>query len=196
MEDKNKELRYLASAEVRAVPAEDGTESRRVEGYAALYGTTSEDIGFMEVIAPGAFDGVIEVSDVLCLLNHQSSRGVLARSRQGEGSLTLSIDKKGLKYSFDAPNTALGDELLEGIKRGDITQSSFSFSVQKDSWEELEDGTYMRTIEKVRALYDVSPVYYPAYADTSVAIRSLDAIKAEKDTPPAQDGITYNSLSL
>lgn len=195
--NNDRELRYLALAEVRAVPAEDGSESRRVEGYAAMYNSRSEYMGFYEEIAPGAFDGVIEQSDVLAPLNHDSSRGILARSRNGEGSLELTVDDKGLRYAFDAPKTALGDELLEGIRRGDITQSSFCFSIESEKWEELENGEYLRTILKVKRLYDVSPVYHPAYTDTSVAVRSLEAIKKERNTPPAEvSGITYNQLTL
>ena len=71
---------------------------------------------------------------MLCLLNHNEDKGVLARSNKGVGSLTLSIDDRGLKYSFEAPNTALGDELLEGLRRGDISTSSFAFTVKSDSW--------------------------------------------------------------
>ena len=80
------------------------------------------------------------------MLNHNEDKGVLARSNKGIGSLTLEIDDKGLKYSFDAPNTALGDELLEGLKRGDITASSFAFKVGKDKWDKRSDGSYLRTI--------------------------------------------------
>lgn len=86
----------------------------------------------------------------------------------------MSIDDKGLKYSFDAPNTALGDELLEGLRRGDINASSFAFTVGSDSWEKQEDGTYLRTINSIQELFDVSPVYQPAYSATSVDTRGLD----------------------
>lgn len=193
----NKERRYLEVSELRAVPAEDGAESRRVEGYGAVYNVRSQYLGFYEQIAPGAFDGVIEQSDVLAPLNHDTRRGILARSRKGEGSLELTVDDKGLRYAFDAPKTALGDELLEGIRRGDITHSSFCFSIESERWDELEDGEYLRTIIKVKRLYDVSPVYHPAYPDTSVAARSLDAVKEERNTPPAEvSGITYNQLTL
>lgn len=93
-------------------------ESRKVEGYAVVFQSESNDLGgFKEVIDSRALDGIIEKSDVLCLLNHNEDKGVLARSNKGTGSLTLEVDEKGLKYSFEAPNTALGDEVLEGIRR-------------------------------------------------------------------------------
>lgn len=158
-------------------------ESRLVSGYAIVFNSDSNDLGgFTERINPDALNGVVEKSDVLCLLNHNEDRGVLARSNKGEGSLTLEIDEIGLKYSFEAPNTALGDELLEGLRRGDISTSSFAFTVEKDSWSKNEDGSYLRTINSISELFDVSPVYRAAYDATSVKVdaRGLDEIKAEE----------------
>jgi hypothetical protein len=158
-------------------------ESRTVSGYAIVFNSDSNDLGgFIERIEPTSLDGVVEKSDVLCLLNHNEDRGVLARSNKGEGSLTLEIDEIGLKYTFEAPNTALGDELLEGLRRGDITTSSFAFTVGKDSWSKMEDGTYLRTINSINELFDVSPVYRAAYDATSVKAdsRGLDAIKQQE----------------
>lgn len=155
-------------------------ESREVSGYAIVFDSESTGIaGFTEVIDRNALTGVIEKSDVLCLLNHNEDKGVLARSNKGVGSLQLEIDEKGLKYTFEAPNTALGDELLEGLRRGDITTSSFAFTVGKDKWEKRSDGTYLRTIQAINELYDVSPVYRAAYDSTSVKVdsRGLDALK-------------------
>lgn len=158
-------------------------ESRIVSGYAIVFNSDSNDLGgFIERIDPNSLDGVVEKSDVLCLLNHNEDRGVLARSNKGEGSLTLEIDEIGLKYTFEAPNTALGDELLEGLRRGDISTSSFAFTVGKDSWSKMENGTYLRTINSINELFDVSPVYRAAYDATSVKAdsRGLDAIKQQE----------------
>ncbi len=191
----NIERRYVA--ELRK--AEDDPESRRVIGYAAVFGSSSlplmdwERGEFKEVIDRNAFDGVIEQSDVFAVLNHDNSRGVLGRSVNGTGSLSLSVDDHGLRYEFDAPRTALGDELLEGLRRGDITASSFAFSVQDEMWEEQEDKTYKRTILKIGRLYDVSPVYNPAYPDTSVAQRSLDETLHNTTN---NNTITYNNFTL
>lgn len=156
-------------------------DSRKVEGYASVFNSRSKDLGgFTEIIAPSAFEGVIERSDVLALLNHDQDRGVLARSRKGSGSLSLKVDERGLLYSFEAPNTALGNELIEGLKRGDISTSSFAFTVSGEQWTKNEDGSYTRTITQIDKLFDVSPVYNEAYEDTSVALRSLDAVRAEE----------------
>lgn len=154
-------------------------ESRKVEGYALVFNTESEDLGFYETISPEAItEETIRKSDVMCLLDHTKDRGILARSRYGKGSLKLSIDEKGLKYEFDAPRTSLGDELLEMLRRGDINQSSFAFTVASggDKWEK-KDGKYFRTITKIERLYDVSPVYTPAYSSTSVGCRNFDDFK-------------------
>lgn len=158
-------------------------ESRAVSGYAIIFNSESKDLGgFNEVIEPSALEGVLERSDVLCLLNHNEDKGVLARCNQGKGSLTLEVDEKGLRYSFEAPNTSLGDELLEGIKRGDISTSSFAFKVEKDNWTKRSDGRYLRTINSISSLFDVSPVYRAAYEATSVNRRGLDeAIAKDKD---------------
>lgn len=157
-------------------------ESREVSGYAVVFDSLSNDLGgFNEIITRNALDGVIEKSDVFCLLNHDKNKGVLARSNKGTGSLTLEIDDKGLKYRFEAPKTALGDELLEGLRRGDISASSFAFTVGSDSWEKREDGSYLRTINSIKELFDVSPVYQPAYSATSVDTRGLDQLRDKEE---------------
>ena len=176
MEEKKIERRCNAATfEVRA---EEGN-SRHVVGYASVFNSPSADMGFREIIMPGAFDGVIMASDVFALMNHDMSRGVLGRSNKGKGSLTLGIDDTGLKYELDAPNTALGDELVEGIHRGDITASSFAFTVKEERWEKQADESYIRYIDKIDRLYDVSPVYQPAYEATTCDLRGLEAAKAE-----------------
>lgn len=155
-------------------------DNRAVSGYALIFNSESRDLGgFTETIEPSALEGVLERSDVLCLLNHNEDKGVLARWNQGKGSLSLVIDNVGLKYSFEAPKTALGDELLEGIRRGDISTSSFAFTVDKDSWTKRSDGSYLRTINSIALLKDVSPVYRAAYEATSVNTRGLEEAKAK-----------------
>ena len=175
-----KEVRNIG--EIRA-----NVESRNVDGYALVFNSLSENPGgFREQIIPEAVDGVIERSDIMATLNHDASRGILARSRYGSGTLSLEADEKGLRYSFDAPNTSLGDECLEYLRRGDITQSSFAFTVKEDSWEKQSDGTYIRTIKAFDRLWDVSPVFTPAYSETSVSCRSFEDFKAEEERKEAE----------
>lgn len=173
MEDK-KEIRNT-SYEVTV-----DSESRTIEGYAMLFDTPSTGLSFIEKIERGALDGVLEKSDVFALMNHSQSRGVLARSNKGKGSLKLSVDAKGLKYSFEAPKTALGDELLENLTRGEVDSSSFAFTVEKDTWERGKDGKISRSIQKISELYDVSPVYNAAYSQTSVYKRGMEALEEEE----------------
>lgn len=155
-------------------------DSRTVEGYALVFNKESRDLGgFTEVIEPEAINGILDKSDILCLLNHNEERGVLARSKFGNGSLQLEVDNTGLKYRFEAPATALGDELLEGLKRGDISTSSFAFTIEGDKWEKRSNGTYLRKITKFKELFDVSPVYKEAYPDTSVALRKIQDLNED-----------------
>lgn len=167
---EKREIRNITGQVFRAAEA----DSRKVEGYAMLFDTPSDGLTFEEVISREALDGVISRSDVLALMNHSVDRGVLARSENGEGSLELEVDEKGLIYRFEAPHTSLGDELLENLRRGEIKQSSFAFDVESDKWERKADGTWKRTIIKFGHLYDVSPVYHAAYSKTSVYMRGKE----------------------
>jgi len=154
-------------------------ESRRVEGYALLFETSSDRMPYEEVIERTALGGVLEKSDVFALLNHDSSRGILARAMNGNGSLELTVDERGLKYSFDAPKSGLGDELLEYLRRGDIKESSFAFTVAEDEILRKEDGTIKRTIKRFDEIFDVSPVYRAAYSATNVYARSVEEMEKE-----------------
>ncbi|UYU94556.1 HK97 family phage prohead protease [Bacteroides thetaiotaomicron] len=173
------EKREIRNTSFQVQVTGENEEKRTVEGYALLFDTPSDGLSFTEVIKRGALDGVLEKSDVFALLNHDQRRGVLARSKYGKGSLLLSVDDKGLKYRFDAPKTALGDELLENIRRGEIGESSFCFDVEKDTWEKRSDGSWKRTIEKFGNIYDTSPVYNGAYSKTSVYMRGKEAAEEE-----------------
>jgi len=171
------EIRSLgvSEAEVRA----EG-ENRTISGYGVVFNSESRDLnGFTEVILPEAIEDVLPRSDVFALLNHQFEKGVLARCAYGQGSMTLQVDNRGVKYSFKAPKFNLGEEVLEGVERGDIRSSSFAFTIAPggERWDKRDDGTWLRTVSKFDRIFDMSPCYTGAYADTAVAKRSLDAIK-------------------
>lgn len=169
--------------EIRAISNEVQVDSRNITGYAVVFESNSEDLGFIERIMKGAItDDTIKKSDVFCLLNHDSTK-VLARSKYGEGSLKLEIDERGLKYSFTAPNTDLGEELLEHLQRGEIDSSSFAFTVSLDEGSEkwyTVEGVQYRDIYMIDELYDVSPVYQPAYQETTVSKRALEELEKHK----------------
>ena len=169
-----KEIRNIANQITRG--AED---SRIVEGVAIVFNSDSQDMGYTEVISPNAIDeDTIKRSDIFCYLNHDDTRGVLARSRYGKGSLELSLESDGLHYRFEAPKTQLGDELLSYLSRGEITTSSFAFTIAEggDRWYRNSDGVLRREINKIDRLYDVSPVFEPAYLATACSKRRLDEI--------------------
>jgi HK97 family phage prohead protease len=171
-----KEIRSIdpVDAEVRAT-----RRGRTVTGRAIVFNKESRDLGgFTEIIHPEAMDGIIEKADILALLNHNLDRGVLARSTNGKGTLTLTIDAMGVNYEFDAPDTPLGDEVLSGIRRNDIRTSSFGFAplpnnAEFQKWEKRSDGSYLRHVKKFVDIVDVSPVWREAYIDTTAAVRSL-----------------------
>lgn len=177
---ENKEIRNITNQIKRS--AED---SRLVEGVAIVFNSDSQDMGYIERINPSAISQeTIDNSDIFAYLNHDSSRGVLARSRYGLGSLSLSLGEDGLHYSFEAPKTQLGDELLSYLSRGEINTSSFAFTLPKDGgdrWYRDDNNVLHREITKIDRLFDVSPVFEPAYLATSVATRKLDDIKAIDD---------------
>lgn len=174
-----KEIRNLGNIELRA--AEDGN-SRHVEGYAMVFDSQSDFLGFYETIERGAItQELVDECDIFATFNHDMNK-VFARSNKTQGSLSLSVDEKGLKFEFDVPNTALGDELLEYMRRGDINKCSFAFALdpnddEAETWES-KDGVYFRTIHKIAALYDIAICWVPAYSDTEVSKRAKDKIDA------------------
>lgn len=173
--------------EIRQLTENIESTDRVVSGYAVVFDSPSKNIGWIETIQRGAItQETIANSDVLAKFDHDDSK-VLACSKRGIGSLKLECDDKGLKYSFESPNTQAGNELLEYIQRGDITASSFCFTVSQDEGAEKwykEDGQIYRTIMKIDKLYDISPVFLPAYEETSCAKRfaEIESTSKEIDT--------------
>lgn len=174
----NENVIYYRSPDIMHDPS-----SRRVEGYAVVFDSPSENMGFIETIHRGAItEETIKQSDVLARFNHDPNK-ILARSKYGSGSLSLTVDDIGVKYSFDAPKTALGDELLEHLHRGDITSSSFAFAISPEENSERwykQDGQLYRDIYKIDRLYDVAPVWVPAYEATTCSARSLQMVELSK----------------
>lgn len=174
MKDNNAKESRCFKSEVRAEKREDKTI---VRGYAAKFDSLSENLGgFREIIAPGAFDDVLN-NDVRALINHDSS---LILGRTTAGTLRLSVDATGLQYEYDSPDTSYARDLLVSLERGDVDQSSFQFFVEKDDWNEDAEGRLIRTIQKVSRLLDVAPVTFPAYPDTTVAKRNMEEIQKQK----------------
>jgi HK97 family phage prohead protease len=153
--------------ERRAFAAEMRAKGRRLEGYAALFGTEARLGDFRETISPGAFRASITSGrDILALVDHDASR-VLARTRSG--SLRLSEDSRGLQFDLDVPNTTAGNDVLALAERGDLGGMSFAFTVDKGGEEWHGD---LRTLKQV-TLHEVSAVAaWPAYDGTVVNARA------------------------
>jgi HK97 family phage prohead protease len=160
---------HIGSVEHRAAD-----DKRTLVGYAALFERLA-DIGsyFKEKIAPGAFSDAIK-GDIRALVDHDRGR-VIGRSTAG--TLRLQEDGTGLRVEIDVPDTTDGNDLWVLVERGDISGMSFGFRVTKETWDETGDIP-IRTIEKLE-LIEVSAVAWPAYEDTTLAKRSLDAARAD-----------------
>lgn len=184
------EKRYF-NIETRTEKREDG--STTITGHAAVFNQLSSDLGgFREVIAPNAFENVLN-DDVRALVNHDAN---LLLARTTSGTLNLKQTDEGLQYSFDVPDTSYGRDLIISMERGDITQSSFAFTIESDTWESTADGE-IRTINKVKKLYDVSPVTYPAYPsadDLTLAKRSLAIHKEKEENKKQEKDLVQRSL--
>lgn len=177
--------------ECRVEQREDG--GHKISGYAAVFGSRTDLGGFTEEIQAGAFSGVVGKSDVRALFNHNPDY-VLARS--SSGTLRMKEDDQGLYYELDVPNTRTGTELVELIKRGDITGNSFSFSVEPGSdneeWKPAEDKSdspfpkMHRIIKRIKQLFDLGPVTFPAYDKTTVSARSEELARAEAEKRAAE----------
>lgn len=175
----DREIRAIL-AEFRVKEAEN--EPLKIIGYAARFNELSEEMwGMREKIAPGAFTEAIGKSDVRALWNHDPNY-VLGRTKNG--TLQIREDEQGLFYEVMPPDTQWARDLVESIKRGDVDQSSFAFTVDVQEWDESSDPV-LRTIVKVRELFDVSPVTYPAYPAATSGVRSLQDVAKEHKKEPA-----------
>lgn len=167
------ETRFLAlpAAQIRAV-TDDG--KRLITGKAVVYNTLSLDLGdFREKFLPGAFtEALASGADVRALIDHNPS---LIIGRNKAGTLRLNDTPEALEFEIDVPACDYGDALLVSVARGDKDGMSFRFYCLTQDWG-LEDGSAVRTVAKAD-IDDVSVVTYPAYVDTTAAVRSLDQFR-------------------
>lgn len=171
------ERRAFTVGELRMVRAEG--QAARIEGHASVFNQVADIGWFREQVAPGAFAATLK-DDVRALINHDANY-VLGRTTAG--TLRLSEDSKGLAISIDPPDTQAARDLMISMERGDINQMSIGFQAVKETWDETDPNSPLRTLLQVR-LFDVSPVTFPAFTGTDVAVRSsYDAFKASQKTP-------------
>lgn len=165
-------MAYGATGAMRLhTEGETRPETPRLVGYAAVFDKPSADLGgFTEFIQRGAFKRTLEEgADVRALVDHDSSRII---GRRSAGTLELEEDRIGLRVLIHVADTTAGRDVLESVRRGDLKEMSFAFSIPDtglcERWE--QDGAiYKRTLIDVD-LHDVSIVSFPAYADSSIAL--------------------------
>ena len=122
-------------------------ETLTAVGYAAVFDSTSQNLGgFVERVAPNSFRKTIQETDVRALFNHDAD-SLLGRS--GNGTLRLMEDDHGLRYEVDLPNTTLGRDVAELLKRGDLNGSSFGFRTISDTWTQTDDGYPLRILNEL-----------------------------------------------
>ena len=188
--EKNIEIRSYAEAPTL------NEENRTIEGYAIVFDVRSNVMydweggrKFVEVIERRAVtDELLNSCDIRALIEHNNQR-LLARSNKGQGTLQLEIDEHGLKYRFVSPNTTHGNDIVEMVKRGDINGSSFAFrSLQENvKWEKGTNGVWLRTIQKIDFIRDVTMTADPAYSQTEVSVRSMELLDETEDKPKEEE---------
>jgi len=164
----------MAEVEYRAVEldagelrAGQGDSIGQIAGYSIVWDTPSTNLPFIEVIKAGALDGV-DLSKVLALYNHDFANVL---GRVDSGTLKLDIDKHGLHFTLDIPNTTLGRDIYEQIKVGNLKGLSFRFTIADggEQWKNV-NGKPVRYISKIATMREISIVSVPAYDDTSVEV--------------------------
>lgn len=155
--------------------SEDTTQDEKViSGYAIKFGTPSKDLGgFVEVITPEALKEV-DLSNVILLHGHDYGKPLASVKA---GTLKLEVDEVGLKFEATLQDTTYANDIYENIKAGIIDSMSFGFEIGVESFDENEEGVVTRSIEKVKALREISIVTVPAYDESNVQVntRSYEA---------------------
>jgi len=176
-----KQERRTITGSVHARAVGDGMP-KEIGGIAAVVNSVTDLGYFEEVITPGAFDYALSREyDIRCLFNHESEL-ILGRTKANTCNVFVNADGN-LEYTWipDYENPT-HMSVVRSIMRGDITQSSFAFTIKEQSWSDsTKYGTMgKRTITKIDELFDVSPVTYPAYAETEADARSIVKMRDEE----------------
>lgn len=164
--------------EIRAESDENGSI---LTGRPIVYNSRTDLGWFDEVIDSGALDGA-DLTDVRFLVNHDTSKIPLARSRRNNGKSTMqfSVDQQGMLLDWvrlDTENNAEARALYSAVQRGDITGMSFMFSVDSETWDDLDTDHPLRHIVKIGSVVEVSAVTFPAYEATDIQARSKEALE-------------------
>jgi HK97 family phage prohead protease len=190
---KNNELQRRSYAfEVRADKDDQG--GNIITGRPIVYDKMTDLGWFDEIIERGALDKT-NLQDVRFLVNHDTSKIPLARSRKNNKNSTmqLTVDNDGMaiRVTLDTENNADARSLYSAVQRGDISGMSFMFSIDDEEWENLESDHPTRHIRKIGTVVEVSAVTFPAYEQTEISTRckeTLDSARQAVDTARQQRG--------
>ncbi len=178
----------LAGLRIEKRAGEDGSDREYFSGCAVKFGVRSQNLGgFIEIIDKDAFTEC-DMTDVVALVNHDNN---LILGRTLAGTLTLELRAGDGLYFLIPVDSEDPDHLRykRKIQKGEIRGCSFQFSIPDNSaateWD-FEQTPYLRTVKKIKKLYDVGPVTFPAYTQTNteVAKRDLASAVAERQQPP------------
>ena len=169
------------SFEMRAEENDDGVGI--VTGRPIVYDSRTDLGWFDEIIERGALDKT-DLRDVRFLVNHDTSRIPLARSRNNNANSTMqmTIDDQGMaiRVNLDIKNNSEARNLYSAIERGDISGMSFMFSVDEDDWQDLESEHPLRRVKRISNVVEVSAVTFPAYEESSISVRNKEALDNAK----------------
>lgn len=161
------------------VSAEETENGHIITGRPIVYNSRTDMGYFDEIIDEGALNAT-DLTDVRFLVNHDTKKIPLARSRKNTANSTMQLtaDNEGLKIrvSLDTENNADARSLYSAVKRGDITGMSFMFGVEREEWENLESEHPLRRIKEISSVVEVSAVTFPAYEATEIQARSKEAL--------------------
>lgn len=177
MEKKNKPLeRRSYNFEVRAEETDDGNI---ITGRPVVYNSRTDLGWFDEIIEPGALNNT-DLADVRFLVNHDTSKIPLARSRRNNGNSTMQLttdnDGLGIRVTLDTENNSEARALYSAVQRCDISGMSFMFGIRDEEWEDLDSDHPTRHIKDISTIVEVSAVTFPAYGTTEINARSKEAL--------------------
>jgi HK97 family phage prohead protease len=151
-----------------------------ISGYAIVFNKWSQDLGgFKEIIEPGAVSRANNFHGVVSIFNHDANY-ILGRVPD---TMKVTVDDYGVRFDVTVPDTAFGNMVRTAVERGDVNGCSFGFTIAADgdSWTKNKAGLWERTIKRFAKIYDLSPVVFPAYLDTSVSINPDELAKRQAD---------------
>lgn len=177
MNQKNKPLEQRSyQFEVRAEESEAGNI---ITGRPIVYNSRTDLGWFDEIIEPGALNNT-DLTDVRFLVNHDTSKIPLERSRRNNGNSTMQLttdnDGLGIRVTLDTENNSEARALYSAVQRGDISGMSFMFGIRDEEWENLDSDHPTRHIRDISTVVEVSAVTFPAYESTEINARSKEAL--------------------